>query len=214
MLSRRYVEDALREGGYLLIFEEAVRRAMQSWRDVIAGSPENMSGANPRERANFLNRRIIELICEALENDPFVVITPSNQTKIITVKDEITLRFKKLNRKLRPINTKTHRVKLLWHQNARPLPGDFQQWINLTFGWQLSRTGSLIQLAVVNELGDRLEWFIPVANERIEEVLSSQMSLFGTEVTEPEVYTAKPRDTERARRIAEAKSQNTDEAKS
>ncbi len=122
MLTREDVESVLHDDGYLATFESVVRTALQDWRDVITASPDKMRGANQRERAVFLNRRVVELVCEALEDDPNVDRHDIEQTTIITINDEITIRFKMLDQNLRPMNTITHRVDSLWRHNMQLLP--------------------------------------------------------------------------------------------
>jgi hypothetical protein len=212
MLSREYVEATLQDGGYLAVFADAARGALQDWFAVIAVSPNLMASANHRERAAFLNRRIIEKICKALEVDQNAAINVVQQSTLVTINNEIPLRFKKLNGAMRAMNIKTRRVKKLWHKNMKPLPGAFENWINVTFGWQLGFTGAIKRLAVVFEFGDVLQWYIPVSGDDMQDAPLTQLPLLPQlGGSEQAGFVAIVRDTERARRIAENdKRDNTD----
>jgi hypothetical protein len=205
MLSREEVEAQLRDGGYLAIFAREVRGALQDWYKVIGANPAEMGGANSRERAVYLNRRIIERICNALEGRPGVVITKQHQAILITINNQITLRFKKLNRERRTMSTPTRRVRLLWYENI-PLPGEFEEWINVTCGWLLSNAGTLLEVAVINEYNNELNWLIVASDEAEAQPMPVQLPLAPVQPSdEPQVYIAKVRDTERARRMAKDK---------
>jgi len=207
MLSQDNVEDQLRKGkyDYLAIFEDEVRAALQEWFSLVATLPEIMAGALPRERATFLNRRAVERICKALDGNPDVVITFSHQSILITINNQITLRFKKLSRFRRTMSIRTTRVKRLWYKNMQSLPGQFEEWINVTFGWRLSGTGTITELAVVNEFNDQLQWIILITDDGGQQTLPNQLPLPVLPSNEPDVFVAKLRDTERARRIAKEK---------
>jgi hypothetical protein len=79
MLERAYVETVLTEGGYLPLFARVALQALEEWKIGIANSNEFMRRAGPRERAAFLNRRIVELIEEELEHDPRAVVHEGKQ---------------------------------------------------------------------------------------------------------------------------------------
>lgn len=216
MLSQDYVEKALRDGGYISLFEDETHTALENWYEVIASNPEHMAGALPREKATFLNRKVIERICAKLETDANVVITSAHQTKLITINNEIMLRFKKLTRYLRPMSIQTQRVERLWYENENEnqsgLPGEFAQWINVTFGWELSKAGAIRQLAIVSEFRNTLDWFISVTDGAVQHV-PVQLALQPVEdANEPAVYVATLRDTKRARDVAATKAQDESEA--
>lgn len=202
MLSREYVEAELRNGGYLGVFETAVEGALQDWYQLIACDPSLMKGAIPRERATFLNRRVLERICEDLEHDTNVVITETHQTKIVTIRNEITLRFKKLDSGSRAMSIKTRRVKRLWYGNQPTLPGQFSEYINVTFGWQLSHAGSIKDILIVNEYQDSICWIIKVRDGKVEEGLPTQIPLPVFEQDNEDVFTLRLRNTERAQQIS------------
>lgn len=207
MLSREYVHTSLQDGGYYEVLMGAANGAQDDWRELIAAKPKLMGGAIPRERSTFLNRRAVERICEALEGHPNVVITKRYGATIMTLNDEITLRFKKLNRRFRASNIRTIRVRDLWHRN-QPLGGAFEDWINVTFGWRLDRGGMITDLAIVNEHGDRLAWIIRLTDEVVSEAEQVQTTFVGArDAEETPVFVVSLRDTNRAREVQDNASQ-------
>lgn len=210
MLSKEYVETALRAGGYLDIFAAAAHEGVQSWFETVANSPNTMSGAIPREKAAHVNRRIVEIICNKLENDPSVVIYTKHQSTLITIDNKITLRFKKLNGQRRTMSIKTARVKGLWHRNMKPFEGDFDDWINVAFGWQFGTAGTIIELLIVFEFDDELQWYIDITGG-MQAVTQAPTQLPLAPVDGALGYTATVRDTERARRIAEEDAKDNSE---
>lgn len=203
MLSRVDVENLLQDYGLKSVFDSCVKGALQDWYDNVAAKPELMAGALPRERATFVNRRVIWRIERELKGRPDIAFNHIQQQTLMTVADRVNFRFKQLNYALRPMSIRTRRVERLWFHNTTPLPGPFDQWINVTFGWKLSITGAVKALAVVNEYGGRLSWIIPVDHDDNSGMLPEQMPLPTPPADEPQVYVARIRDTERARRIAE-----------
>src|SRR5690606_11493404 len=143
-----------------------------------------------REKAAHVNRRVVEIICEKLRDDPRVAINTIHQATLITIDNEITLRFKKLRRDYRAINTRTRRVELLWHKNMKPFPGDFEKWINVTFGWIMGDAGSIKDLSIVFELHDRVEWRFEVTGSGATVQQITQLPLVETTEETP-VYVAK-----------------------
>jgi hypothetical protein len=207
MLSQTFVEEVLRENGYLKIFMKCLHKSVQSWNEVVAASYENMAGAIPREKAAYINRRVVELICQELENDPEAYINPIHQSITVTIQG-ITLRFKKANHEGRPMNIKTPRVEALWYQNTKPLPGEFEQWINVSFTWQLNAVGNIKSASIVFELGDKIEWFFSVNEDGVQHAPQNVPLPIVVEGVEPAPYVATVRDTERAKRIAESDDQS------
>lgn len=201
MLSQQYVNEYLRDNGYFVVFSGAVRDGIRDWLQVVAASPTIMAGAIPLERATFLNRRIIEHVCSDLGSDSNVVIS-KRYSVCITINNEITIRFKKLDWQFRPMSTKTWHVKRVWYNNAPLNNGDFENWINLSFGWKLNTAGAIIDLGLVNEYGDRVSWAIHLGNDGTGDQLVAQEPLFPSDDGTPS-YTVKLRDTERARKLAE-----------
>lgn len=198
MLSQEYVNEVLTDGGYYQLMSDEIFGAENDWLSLLAAKPEIMGGAIPREKSMFLNRRIVERICDALDGHPKVAIRRRYWTAVVTINNEIVLRFKKLNEKFRTSNIKTRRVVDLWHRN-RPLGGEFERWINVTFGWQMDRTGMIAELALVNELGNRPEWIIRLVDEGVVQALQTQSQFTITNIEgETPVFVAKVRDTKRA----------------
>lgn len=199
MLTQDDVITILYQGNYLKIFATAIRTALQDWLDIVAKNPDKMEGAISLEKSTFLNRRVIEIVKHNLENDSNAVFTPSHQSHLLTIEDKITLRFKKLDRRGRPMNIPTSRVKRLWHHNEKLLPGDFEEWINVTVGWKLTAVGTIHELLIVSDLGNGNRWTIPISEDGVitPENHPLQLPIFDAEVP---AYSARVNEVKRAQR--------------
>ena len=207
MLSRDDVEAVLRsgnyEGGYLGVFAQETHEALHDWHLVVGRSPKQMENPTPLERATFLNRRIVERICMALDGDPRVAIYDTDYgNKLLTVDSAVTIRCKKLNHDLRAMNIRTARVEQLWYENQPMLSRQFEDWINVTYGWQLSSSGAINELAIINEYQDALYWFISLGDIGASTMPRVQLPFPPVAPNSEMPYIMTVRDTERARRAA------------
>lgn len=200
MLSRAYVEQKVIEGGYSQVFAGSVNKALEDWKKVVARNPEEMAGAIPRERATFVNRRVVERIYNELTGQPNVLFHEGTQNTLLTIKDgidEVTVRCKKLTEAMRAMNIRTGRVTDLFYKQL-PLRGEFARHVNVTFGWYLNQHGILQKLAIVNEYQDKLYWQIEINDTGATQAVYENTSLFA----ESDGWDLTLRDTERSRRIA------------
>lgn len=211
MLNQDYVVQALQEGGYFDVLIRVAQQAEKDWHDMVAAAPTQMEGATSYDKAVFLNRRIGELLCEALTDDPNVAINTIHRATLITINNEITLRCKKLNRHLRPMNIKTRRVVDTWYRNNRPFPGDFERWINVTFGWKPGPLGMIQGLHIVFEYGDKLEWAFELTDSGSVNSLPVPTPLPTDNGGDQVPYVTAIRDTKRARRAEEIKADTDDQ---
>lgn len=192
---------------YLPVFAEKTYAAESSWNELVSNNPINMAGADSRERACHINRRAVQLVCEELEDDDNVIVYPSNQTTYIIVENKVLVRFKKLDANMRPMNQPTKQNDAFWYKNQRPsqlhLSGEFDDWCNVTFGWQTTRLGVINALYLVNEFGNKLHWSIQVNEEGVQESMIAEVPLPFVEEVEESPFTLGISKNARKRQISE-----------
>ena len=114
-----------------------------------------------RTRASAIRDFIIERVQQAYASDPMVHVENIRGMLLLVVgtNPEISLRFKKLNRKLLTSNSRT--VQALNYSKQLSIPGLLPETVYLNAGYQLNDTDTDIECYVTYPNGERqIAWYI------------------------------------------------------
>ena len=125
------------------IINQCIRGALQTWKDVLSKSPDQSAVLGSRTRASFIHDNIVKSIQRELSEFPNVRMSTERGFLLVVVKETISMRFKKLNKRGRTSNIITKQQWDIYH-NQVPLP-DFPAGLRVSIGYELNNTETDIQ---------------------------------------------------------------------
>lgn len=124
---------------HLPTIEEAIR---QAWHDYGRCYANDAHRHSTRSRASLIHDHIISRLEEAIDGVSALRLTKIKGLHVLVVADRLLLRFKKLDRALRPSRPWTAQGE--FHQQL-PLLEDMPELVKLQAGYQLDRTNTSLQ---------------------------------------------------------------------
>jgi hypothetical protein len=150
-------------------FSDIRRSGQEAWSKlerVRNGLPDLASELGKRSEASMLSDFFWASAERIFSGQGHVVFAKQKGLRLVTFKDVISLRFKKLNKQRRTSNIQTEQQEKIAHN--LPLPG-FPLTTYAVVGYVLDTLRTKIDtLEIIRYLGDRIMWTIPLGADTVE----------------------------------------------
>ena len=143
------------------LFVSEIRGAFSDWTALLARNPDETSGLTSRTQTTYIHERIVYRLSKAEVSSKFPGLRVRKQRGLvlIIVKDQLALKIKKVNRKLRSRNIRT--LQTARFDNQEQLIAGMPSLTNATLGHVLDEAAAEpIHIVAVCWEGDHQHWAI------------------------------------------------------
>jgi hypothetical protein len=133
-----------------------VHEAWQGWEKL---TPEHRRPLTPRTRANWLFDMTVAAAKVSLARPPIYTLTKQPGFLVVTVEDQVAIRYKKVDEELGISGIRTGQCQL-WRDQQLTFDG-VGSLTHLVVGYQVSELGKLAGVMLVCAQGYRVLWHIP-----------------------------------------------------